>query len=221
MSPGRGWTQTCLTFWPARSRMVSRICCSVSMSFQTQSGPVLYSRGGFLKSALTLAEPTSASGAARAAAPQSNGSNNNAVSKYVRRVFMAAKCRDAAPQSRREASAFMKPRNRYLLSGILETANWHGVAMGLRRGCDGVDPLGIPCTSLIYPLYNPCTSLLVQCGLRRPCEVSTEPRPAFDSIGLAAIQMKPHFPMNQMRRHPAARPRSHRRPPYPLHFHCR
>ena len=37
-SPGRGWTKTCLTFWPARSRSVSRICCSVSRSFQTQSG---------------------------------------------------------------------------------------------------------------------------------------------------------------------------------------
>jgi hypothetical protein len=39
-----------------RSRSVSRTCPSVSMSFHTQSGPVLYSRGGSLKSALARAD---------------------------------------------------------------------------------------------------------------------------------------------------------------------
>src|ERR1035438_4145483 len=39
--------------------------------------------------------------------------------------------------------------------------------------------------------------------------VSTEPRPGFDSIGLAGIRRKSRFPMNRRRPHPAACPRGH------------
>jgi hypothetical protein len=47
--------------------MVSRICCSVSRSFQTQSGPVLYWRGGFWKSLLASEELTAPLGEAEQA----------------------------------------------------------------------------------------------------------------------------------------------------------
>src|SRR5437867_3982854 len=44
------------------SCMVSTICCSVSISFHVQSGPVLYSRGGFTMSAFTCVESTARRG---------------------------------------------------------------------------------------------------------------------------------------------------------------
>ncbi len=62
--PGRGCTNTWRTFCPAKSSIVETICSSVSMSFQTQSGAVAYSRGGSANWARTVAE--SAAGAARA-----------------------------------------------------------------------------------------------------------------------------------------------------------
>src|ERR1035438_3613344 len=41
-----------------------------------------------------------------------------------------------------------------------------GVATVLLRYCEPVGPLAIPCTSVVHPLYNRCTSLLGLLGLR-------------------------------------------------------
>src|ERR1035437_1631142 len=53
---------------------------------------------------------------------------------------------------------------------------------------------GIPCTSLIFPLYFPCTSVPLPQGIWRLLGVSTEPRTGFVSLRLDTIQRKPHFP---------------------------
>ncbi len=110
INPGRGWTQTCFTFWPAKSRSVSRICRSVSRSFQTQSGPVLYSRGGFLKSAFTLADSAAAPGAAKASPPHAKRSNPNNAGENFRSAFMAIRCPEPATPARPRSSAQRKPR---------------------------------------------------------------------------------------------------------------
>src|ERR1035441_7951889 len=85
-----------------------------------------------------------------------------------------------------------------------------GVAPVLRWCCDGVAMVLRWCCSLGYPLYIPCTSLLLRSGLRQPFGVSTEPRLGFDSILLAAIQRESHFPMNLL-------PTSVRHPRRPMH----
>src|ERR1039458_4704207 len=55
-------------------------------------------------------------------------------------------------------------------------------------GCERVVPLGIPCTTDVHPLYIPCTTVVHAYGLWSPQGVCTETVPAFDGIGLAAIQ---------------------------------
>src|ERR1035437_7625832 len=60
--------------------------------------------------------------------------------------------------------------------------------------CDGIATVLAWCCPLRYPLGIPWVSLLLLCGFRWHCGVSAEPPPAFDSIRLAVIQRKPHFP---------------------------
>ena len=87
--------------------------------------------------------------------------------------------------------------------------------------CHGVAPALFRCCERVVPLYNPCTTLVNLCGLRSPCGVSTEPRPGFDSIGLAVIQRTSHLRTNRKRRHSAARSRGQPRRQYPPHCRCR
>ena len=63
--------------------------------------------------------------------------------------------------------------------------------------------------------------LLLPPGFRQPYGASAEPWPGFDSIGLAAIQWKSHFPMNRRRRYRAACPRGHPHRQDLLRFPCR
>ncbi len=56
MRPGRGWTNTCFTSCAARSLSVPVTISSVSRSFHTQSGAVLYSAGGRANSARIRSE---------------------------------------------------------------------------------------------------------------------------------------------------------------------
>ena len=72
---------------------------------------------------------------------------------------------------------------------------WRG-ALELLRCCYGVATVLLPWASLGHPLGSPWVALGFPWGFRQPNGVSTEPQPGFDSIGLAAIQEKLHFPMN-------------------------
>src|ERR1035441_4633575 len=62
--------------------------------------------------------------------------------------------------------------------------------------------------AMITGLYLGSGTLTVLCQ-DQTHGVSTEPRPGFDSIGLAGIRRKSRFPMNRRRPHPAACPRRH------------